>query len=65
MIYPVDSVIHSLYNQVIVSYMYIQIELEFGGYVGVCGGRKTREPVEQVLKQGRELMENSSHLSPA
>jgi hypothetical protein len=37
------------------------IELEFR-IVDFCGGRKTREPREKPLKQGRESTANSTHI---
>jgi hypothetical protein len=37
------------------------IELEFRN-VDFCGGRKTGEPGENPLKQGRESTTNSTHI---
>jgi hypothetical protein len=37
------------------------IELEFRN-VDFCGGRKTREPGEKPLKEGRESTTNSTHM---
>jgi hypothetical protein len=37
------------------------IELEFRN-VDFCGGRKTGEPGEKPLKQGRESTTNSTHI---
>jgi hypothetical protein len=37
------------------------IELEFGN-VDLCGGRKTVDPREKPLKQGRESTTNSTHI---
>ena len=39
-----------------------QVVLEFRN-VGFCGGRKTREPGEKPLEQGREPTANSTHIS--
>jgi hypothetical protein len=42
-------------------YMHSEIELEFRN-VDFYGGRKTREPGEKPLKQGRESTNNSTHV---